>query len=240
MVSMAFAILPVLDRRPLMPAAVLQKNARSPLQDALAFVHRTIGSSFGRLRAACRMRLNALSRLSSPLRHDRAGQVDGPHIAGHARRRAAGHGPVVRNLSAAYELIARAGLTHARPAYAIPASRSATARSRSPRRPALSLPFGTLLRFKKDIDIEQPRVLVVAPLSGHFATLLRSTVRTLLPDHDVYITDWHNARDVRSTPAASASTTTSTTSSSSWRSWVRARTSWPSASLACRRSPPSP
>jgi polyhydroxyalkanoate depolymerase len=37
---------------------------------------------------------------------------------------------------------------------------------------------------------------VVAPLSGHFATLLRGTVRTLLPDHDVYITDWHNARDV--------------------------------------------
>jgi polyhydroxyalkanoate depolymerase len=42
----------------------------------------------------------------------------------------------------------------------------------------------------------QPRVLVVAPLSGHFATLLRNTVRTMLPDHDVYITDWHNARDV--------------------------------------------
>src|SRR5262249_19165384 len=57
-------------------------------------------------------------------------------------------------------------------------------------------PFGTLLRFKKDIVQEQPRVLVVAPLSGHFATLLRATVRTLLPEHDVYITDWHNARDV--------------------------------------------
>ena len=42
----------------------------------------------------------------------------------------------------------------------------------------------------------QPRVLLVAPLSGHFATLLRATVRTMLPDHDVYITDWHNARDV--------------------------------------------
>ena len=39
-------------------------------------------------------------------------------------------------------------------------------------------------------------MLVVAPMSGHFATLLRGTVRTLLPDHDVYITDWHNARDV--------------------------------------------
>ena len=39
-------------------------------------------------------------------------------------------------------------------------------------------------------------MLVVAPLSGHFATLLRNTVRTLLADHDVYITDWHNARDI--------------------------------------------
>ncbi len=37
---------------------------------------------------------------------------------------------------------------------------------------------------------------MVAPLSGHFATLLRATVRTMLPEHDVYITDWHNARDV--------------------------------------------
>jgi polyhydroxyalkanoate depolymerase len=57
-------------------------------------------------------------------------------------------------------------------------------------------PFGTLLHFKKDIDTEQPRVLLVAPLSGHFATLLRGTVRTMLPEHDVYITDWHNVRDV--------------------------------------------
>ena len=57
-------------------------------------------------------------------------------------------------------------------------------------------PFAILLHFKKDISVQQPRVLVIAPLSGHFATLLRSTVQTLLRDHDVYITDWHNARDV--------------------------------------------
>src|SRR5206468_4787687 len=42
----------------------------------------------------------------------------------------------------------------------------------------------------------QPRILLAAPLSEHFATLLRETVRTLLKDHEVYITDWHNARDV--------------------------------------------
>jgi poly(3-hydroxybutyrate) depolymerase len=47
-------------------------------------------------------------------------------------------------------------------------------------------------------------VLLVAPLSGHFATLLRETVRTLLQDHDVYITDWHNARDVPLRHGASA------------------------------------
>jgi poly(3-hydroxybutyrate) depolymerase len=57
-------------------------------------------------------------------------------------------------------------------------------------------PFATLLRFKKDIEEQQPKVLVVAPMSGHFATLLRATVQTLLRDHDVYITDWHNVRDV--------------------------------------------
>ena len=56
--------------------------------------------------------------------------------------------------------------------------------------------FATLLRFKKDLAVEQPKVLLVAPMSGHFATLLRSTVQTMLIDHDVYITDWHNIRDV--------------------------------------------
>jgi poly(3-hydroxybutyrate) depolymerase len=63
-------------------------------------------------------------------------------------------------------------------------------------RVAHRLPFGDLLHFQKDSDIVQPRLLVVAPLSGHFATLLRGTVATLLPEHDVYITDWRNARDV--------------------------------------------
>ena len=61
---------------------------------------------------------------------------------------------------------------------------------------AFATPFGRLLHFTKDIDTPQPKVLVVAPLSGHFATLLRDTAATLLQDHDVYITDWTNARDV--------------------------------------------
>ena len=61
---------------------------------------------------------------------------------------------------------------------------------------SLAMPFGNLLHFKKPGLADQPPVLLVAPLSGHFATLLRETLRTLLQDHDVFITDWHNARDV--------------------------------------------
>jgi poly(3-hydroxybutyrate) depolymerase len=62
--------------------------------------------------------------------------------------------------------------------------------------PVRRTPFCTLLRFEKETPQPQPRVLLVAPMSGHFATLLRDTVRTLLPDNDVYLTDWHNVRDV--------------------------------------------
>ncbi|MCG6904730.1 MAG: polyhydroxyalkanoate depolymerase [Rhodobacter sp.] len=63
--------------------------------------------------------------------------------------------------------------------------------------PVLSRPFGDLLHFKV---LGRPamarRILLVAPMSGHYATLLRSTVTSLLPDSEVYITDWHNARDI--------------------------------------------
>lgn len=60
-----------------------------------------------------------------------------------------------------------------------------------------SLPFCDLLHFARDTGPkDDPRLLLVAPMSGHYATLLRGTVEALLPDHDVYITDWINARDV--------------------------------------------
>jgi polyhydroxyalkanoate depolymerase len=101
-----------------------------------------------------------------------------------------------RNLTAAYELIARAGLTHARPAFGIGSVTVGNREVEVREEAAAATPFGTLLHFKKDVAAAQPRVLLVAPLSGHFATLLRATVRTLLPEHDVFITDWHNARDV--------------------------------------------
>jgi poly(3-hydroxybutyrate) depolymerase len=103
---------------------------------------------------------------------------------------------VLRNLTAAYELIARSRLTHSRPAFGIDRVTVGNREVAVNERAALTTPFGTLLHFKKDLDTLQPRVLLVAPLSGHFATLLRGTVRTMLPEHDVYITDWHNVRDV--------------------------------------------
>jgi poly(3-hydroxybutyrate) depolymerase len=103
---------------------------------------------------------------------------------------------VLRNLTAAYELIARAGLTHVRPRFGIGSVTVGNREVEVTEEAAHVTPFATLLHFKKDIAQAQPRVLLVAPLSGHFATLLRGTVRTMLPEHDVYVTDWHNARDV--------------------------------------------
>ena len=99
-------------------------------------------------------------------------------------------------LSAAYELIGRAGLTHERPAYGIDSVRIENREVVVREKVVQATAFGTLLHFRKDTALAQPRVLLVAPLSGHFATLLRATVRTMLVEHDVFITDWHNARDI--------------------------------------------
>jgi poly(3-hydroxybutyrate) depolymerase len=102
----------------------------------------------------------------------------------------------VRRVAAAVELFALAHLTHKRPPFGITSAR--VAGEDVPVREEIfhRTPFGTLLHFRKDIKASQPRVLLVAPMSGHFATLLRDTVQTMLQDHDVFITDWHNARDV--------------------------------------------
>ena len=110
--------------------------------------------------------------------------------------------PFQPRVAAALELISRFQLTHARPDFAI---RSVPVGNREvpvTEEVALDLPFGKLLHFAKDVDTPQPKILVVAPLSGHFATLLRNTVEVLLRDHDVYITDWSNARDVPASAGA--------------------------------------
>ncbi len=103
---------------------------------------------------------------------------------------------VVGRLSAALELISRSALTYHRPAYGIDRVMVGNREVGVTEEVAYATPFGSLLHFKKDDGAEQPRMLLVAPMSGHFATLLRGTVQTLLQDHDVYITDWHNPRDI--------------------------------------------
>jgi poly(3-hydroxybutyrate) depolymerase len=101
----------------------------------------------------------------------------------------------LRQFGAACTILAESGLTHQRPDYGFRTTRMGSDEVGVTEEPRFETPFGTLLRFRKDTDLVQPRVLVVAPMSGHFATLLRGTVAVLLPDHDVYITDWKNARD---------------------------------------------
>jgi polyhydroxyalkanoate depolymerase len=103
---------------------------------------------------------------------------------------------LVRSLAAAFELLGSTALSHRRPAFGIDRVKVGEREVEVREEAAQVTPFATLLHFHKDLQAEQPRVLLVTPLSGHFSTLLRGTVRTLLPDHDVYITDWHNARDV--------------------------------------------
>ncbi|MGE4243603.1 polyhydroxyalkanoate depolymerase [Ramlibacter sp.] len=105
-------------------------------------------------------------------------------------------GSALRKMSAALDVFSRMRLTHTRPAYGIASVRMGETDVPVVEENVLRLPFGTLIRFRKEGVSGGPPVLLAAPLSGHFATLLRETVRTLLADHDVYITDWHNARDV--------------------------------------------
>ncbi|NML46505.1 polyhydroxyalkanoate depolymerase [Ramlibacter sp. G-1-2-2] len=105
-------------------------------------------------------------------------------------------GSAMRKVAAALEVFSRLRLTHSRPAYGVTQVETDGGPQPVTEEKVLSLPFGTLLRFAKPGAAAQPRVLLVAPLSGHFSTLLRETARTLLAHHDVYITDWHNARDV--------------------------------------------
>ena len=105
----------------------------------------------------------------------------------------------VRHARAAHELVSRSRATHERPAFGIDRVLSAGREVGVEEQTVHATPFATLLRFAKPDLPGQPRVLVVGPLSGHFTTLIRPTIRTLLSDFDVHVLDWHNARDV---PAA--------------------------------------
>ena len=102
----------------------------------------------------------------------------------------------VRDLAGQFETFAGLAITSVRPPFALEPVPVGNQRASVSEEVVRATPFATLLHFKKDMQADQPKVLVVAPMSGHFATLLRATVQTLLQHHDVYITDWHNIRDV--------------------------------------------
>ena len=113
-----------------------------------------------------------------------------------------GQNPFAQRISAAYDLMHRLGKDYEKPEFGLRTVEVDGVDVAIHERVEIDKPFCELRRFKRFSDDsatleklkEQPAVLIVAPLSGHYATLLRDTVKTMLKDHKVYITDWKNAR----------------------------------------------
>ena len=113
-----------------------------------------------------------------------------------------GKNPFAQRISAGYDLMHRLGKDYVKPEFGIRTIDVNGVDIAIHERVELDKPFCELRRFKRFTDDPttltnlkgQPAVLIVAPLSGHYATLLRDTVKTMLKDHKVYITDWKNAR----------------------------------------------
>ncbi|MFZ6730495.1 polyhydroxyalkanoate depolymerase [Undibacterium sp. Ji42W] len=112
------------------------------------------------------------------------------------------HTPYSQRIAAGYELLFRLGKDYEKPEFGITSTTIDKQEVEIAQSTAVIKPFCKLLHFKKVLSdkelskLNQPKVLLVAPLSGHHSTLLRDTVRGLLPKHDVYITDWTDARMV--------------------------------------------
>lgn len=110
--------------------------------------------------------------------------------------------PFAQPIAAGYELMYRLGKDYEKPHFGISSVSVKGKDVKIIEEVAEEKSFCTLLHFKKDMSakafaaLKQPTILLVAPLSGHHATLLRDTVRSLLVNHDVYITDWRDARMV--------------------------------------------
>jgi poly(3-hydroxybutyrate) depolymerase len=115
-----------------------------------------------------------------------------------------GQNPFAQRVSASYDLMYRLWKDYEKPQFGIHTVGVGGTDVAIHERIEVDKPFCELRRFKRFTDDpatltrlkSQPAVLIVAPLSGHYATLLRDTVRTMLKDHKVYITDWKNARTV--------------------------------------------
>ena len=104
--------------------------------------------------------------------------------------------PGSRNVAAAFDLMTRLTQRYERPPFGITRVAAGQGEYAVRETVAIEKPFCRLLHFEKVGAPAMPKVLVFAPLSGHFATLLRDTVKTMLADHDVWITDWIDAKEV--------------------------------------------
>lgn len=101
-----------------------------------------------------------------------------------------------KGFAAAAEVLERITHRYAKPVFGITHTKIGNSKIAVTQETVSVKPFCRLLHFKKDSKREQPKLLLVAPMSGHHATLLRGTVESLLPFVDVYITDWMDGRDV--------------------------------------------
>jgi len=104
--------------------------------------------------------------------------------------------PLTRALAAVSELAERSTRIYAKPSFDLQTTEVQGRTVAVEEETVLHTPFCNLVHFRRDTRATDPTVLVVAPLSGHHATLVRETLRTLLPDHDLYVTDWLDARVV--------------------------------------------
>lgn len=104
--------------------------------------------------------------------------------------------PQARTLAAAYDLFSETTQYHGKPDFNLHETIIDEKPVPIAEQIVLRLPFGQLKHFNRETKRKDPQVLIVAPMSGHFSTLLRGTVEALLPDHDVYITDWRDASSV--------------------------------------------
>lgn len=104
---------------------------------------------------------------------------------------------LLRSVGANLEAFGLAEVTHRRPDFDIHSVCDAAGELRAVTHDVVAkTPFAQLVRFRREGLPNAAKILLVAPVSGHFATLLNGTVKTLLRDHEVYLTDWLNARDI--------------------------------------------
>ena len=103
---------------------------------------------------------------------------------------------VGKSIAASAEIMTRLTQNYGKPAFGLKTTTVGDETVAVNEEILLRKPFCQLLHFHRDTTRRDPKVLVVAPMSGHYATLLRGTVEALLPDHDVHITDWIDAREV--------------------------------------------